>query len=626
MGHTQFIATAYILKMLSDERRFEKFLIGNHAKESKKMLKGVKLLFGFVLDEHIRHIESGNGFTLKTDRMTQRALYVGADIREISSNSHRAKVLRSLRSSESLVVKSKTLSEYFAAISTEFKPWFIAIEKLWSKATAIVNPELNSWKKTDVRTLQIFSSLLMLLNIKNRLLGFMRYEQRWRKLAKGGKKNLWGKEFAESFFGYKVAAAYLWDSFQNRYTPQVPVKEILAAGDWGDLDYMYREVADGIVAKADGILGSSRENSFHRTRKYNPIELKLMMKEAEFKNGRKLYDILDESLLWYDIELLDTAGRKLFTGVSTFVNLLVGAVTTKRNHSDNAPIEVRRILHPGGTGSNNISYAVLIPMYSNMADYSGWVVSLFCATDYSGFGNAMRKFAEDAILQFSRDIIIKDIDVDMDQFRAYLKYRLKQRSRKGVWGYLTPTERETLYYSESIDIGIDLSAIVMELFMGAHLAETGYNVKWQYRDKAVLQKFEIDVLAYNRDTVQIIECSRHLPINERGIQKKLKEFMKKRELIEKSNFSRRKIILRYITVKDITRAPFLATARVFKKEGIDVEDIAHVLEKSQHRKKPLRELLWQIDHLRDHSSVRFTARKFSTNEITADEIHDIMNK
>lgn len=608
MGYTQFITTAYILKMLSDKERFECFLVSKHIKQSKVLLPGIKLIFKFILDEHVRQLESGIGFTLETDRMTQRALYVGADIREISSNSPHAKVLRGLQSAESIVLKSRTISEFIEAIPREFNPWFSAIEKLWSKATALVNRDLQSWKKTDVRTLQVFSSLLMLLNIKSRLFGFIRHDQAWRKSTKAKKEAFWNKEFLRCFLGYRVAAAYLWNSFRNMYTPKSPVDEILAVGDWNKLDDMFRGVADGIVAEVDELLGNLMENSFLRSRKYNPRELNLMMKDAELKRGQKLYDRLDECFLWYDIELLDTAGRKLFTGVSTFVNILSGAVATKRNHSDNTPIEVRRLLHPGGTEANDISYAVLIPMYTNMADYSGWVVSLFCATDHSGFGNAMRRYAEDAIFQFSEDISIRDIHVRMDRFRAYLKHKLKQRLEKGVLSYLTPTEKEILYYSESINVGIDLSAIVMELFMVVYFIEKGYNVKWQYRDDAVLQKYEIDVLAYNRNTVQIIECSRHLPVNEKGIRKILREIRKKRDLIEQSEFSRKEVILRYITIKDITREPFLKTARTFKQEGIEVEDISCILERSQHRNKPLRELLWQLDHLRDRSAVRSTAR------------------
>jgi len=82
-------------------------------------------------------------------------------------------------------------------------------------------------------------------------------------------------------------------------------------------------------------------------------------------------------------------------------------------------------------------------------------------------------------------------------------------------------DKRILYFAESIGVGIDLSAFVMELFMTVNLMEKGFEVKWQYRDKSVIERYEIDVLAYNDKSVQIIECSRHLPINKRSIEKML---------------------------------------------------------------------------------------------------------
>jgi hypothetical protein len=94
MGYTEFIVTGCILETLSYERKFDDFLKSNHINKTRNLLHGLKLIAGFVLDEHIRQLETGQGFYLETDRMTRRALFVGADIREISSNSPRTQNFR----------------------------------------------------------------------------------------------------------------------------------------------------------------------------------------------------------------------------------------------------------------------------------------------------------------------------------------------------------------------------------------------------------------------------------------------------------------------------------------------------------------------------------------------------
>ena len=103
--------------------------------------------------------------------------------------------------------------------------------------------------------------------------------------------------------------------------------------------------------------------------------------------------------------------------------------------------------------------------------------------------------------------------------------------------------------------------------------------------------------------VQIIECSRHLPINSEGIAEKIQELRRKRKYIKNSDFKRKRITLRYITTKNLDNERFKQTAVSFRKAGISIENIYQILEKSQHKTKPLQNLLSQLDFLRMQTEI-----------------------
>lgn len=621
------IAGTKVLEDLADARSFNEFL-KLHSIRKRNLLPGIKLIFENIMDNVISQIETNCGFFLDTDRITRRALFRGVSIDTVRSNSSMAQLLRGLNQAKIEVCRENSIPEFHITLAEQLSPLFKAIKILFEKHTKLLPSRGRGLNKRVVLNLLCYSWYLRFLNIRRQVRvplldkmfeeidelmgGFEkvpdeeidpRYKKRGEVEEKKRKKE--AEKYKKKLPGWKTSSAYLWSRVEGKFTPAAPVDSILSCASWEELDGLFRPIADNQIKEVDRILGSRYGSVFYRKSQYRPRVLKplLVKYDESLDDDEKL--ILDHQFLWYDFEILDGADPKIFPGVATFTNLLVGTVFMKQYYDRKEPVEIRRILHPAGfhvfkKGEKpkfDIGYAILVPSYSTMADYSGWVVSLDCCNDYSGFSGGMHAFAEHFIEQNEDDLFIDDIVISRGNFRNYLDTKLQERHDSPYGSSLSESEWESITLKEFVELGIDMSAVVIELFMAISLAERKYEIRWQYRDRDVIGDKEIDVLAVSSNVVQIIECSRHFPINSEGVSKIVRELKRKQKLIENSAFKREKVFLRYITSKNLDNDEFKQAAEEFRKEGISAENIFDLLDKSEHRTKPIKELLSRISYL-----------------------------
>lgn len=595
------LAGALAIKELADANKFRAFL-KEKSISRRGLLPGMKLLFENLLEDQLLQVRFGAGFTVDDDRITHRALHNGVPIERVRSNSSLAKLIRGLKRARDKVCKETSIPDFHAAISEELSPWFEAIEELFSTLTEIWGTECKHLDKQEVRNLHAFSWFLRFLNISQRLGLPLKDSPIGKERLKRCEARRNRNRLDKCVVGWKTSAAFLWSTLEGVTLPNAPVKLVLQCDSWEDLDNSFRPVADGPVAEADRILGSHMGAIFLATSGCRPKSLESLMVEYDMTKKDERRVLLDHSFLWYDFEILDGAHPKIFPGVSTFINLLLGTVFQKKYLDRTDSIEVRRILHPSMLGAEkyDISYAILVPSFSTVADYSGWLLSLYCCNNYSGFSGGMRAQAESFIKANKEHLAVDDITINLDEFRKYLTTKVKERLESPFGGYLSQSERESINLRESIELGTDMSAVIIELFVAVTMAEDGYDIRWQYKNADVIGNREIDVLATRDTEVQIIECSRHFPLNTAGIKKIVRELKRKEKLIGNSSFHRQKTKLRYITTKDLDSEPFKSAAQEFRKEGISAENMDGLLKQYQHKTKPIQELLWRIESLRMH--------------------------
>lgn len=147
------------------------------------------------------------------------------------------------------------------------------------------------------------------------------------------------------------------------------------------------------------------------------------LKEPHYvENHRKEKDIekwLDWKLLWYNVEVLSSAGS-IFSGVPAFIATLAGIVNLSEDK-----ILVKIFKHPVMKNEHNYSFGILIPAFgtSGLTDYSGWLIFYDCATDYSGFGGSLYIQAKNFIDKFRKynAIEAEEIKVNKKVFQKYLK-------------------------------------------------------------------------------------------------------------------------------------------------------------------------------------------------------------
>lgn len=129
------------------------------------------------------------------------------------------------------------------------------------------------------------------------------------------------------------------------------------------------------------------------------------LKNPEFmiKDDKKsVMKQLDVSFLYNEINVLDSKRSRIFNGVPAFVTLLVGAVNLRSNLTSRDKLQVIVFKHPDRGGKSNAfdySFALYLETSSSIADYSGWLVFIDCAGDYSGFAGSQLALANFYIKQ-----------------------------------------------------------------------------------------------------------------------------------------------------------------------------------------------------------------------------------
>lgn len=134
---------------------------------------------------------------------------------------------------------------------------------------------------------------------------------------------------------------------------------------------------------------------------------------------------LDRHFLWGSVSVLDSHMAMVFSGVPAFVTLMLGSVELRRNAGNEEPILVRTFKHPVDVekSHNEYSFAIYVEAYGTISDYSGWLVFLDSAGDYSGFAGGLYQMAKGNIdsLKDIGALEHDEVTIGLEEFEGYLK-------------------------------------------------------------------------------------------------------------------------------------------------------------------------------------------------------------
>ncbi len=140
---------------------------------------------------------------------------------------------------------------------------------------------------------------------------------------------------------------------------------------------------------------------------------------------QSLHKQLDCHFLWGSVSVLDSHKGMVFSGVPAFVTLLLGSVDLRRRSGDEEPVLARTFKHPVDVekGHSDYSYAIYVEAYGTISDYSGWLVFLDCAGDYSGFAGSLYQMANRHInsLKELGTLDHNEVTISRKAFERYLK-------------------------------------------------------------------------------------------------------------------------------------------------------------------------------------------------------------
>ncbi len=238
------------------------------------------------------------------------------------------------------------------------------------------------------------------------------------------------------------------------------------------------------------------------------------------KNDKKsIKKQLDYNLLWYEVNTLDIKGVTIFSGVPAFINTLLGAIGLKEYYGIDEKVLVRIFRHPTPErGKYDYSFGIIIGAYSEISDYSGWLIFFNCATDYSGFGGSLYRRTEHFIRKFSEKglIEVKEFLIDKNVFREYLA----ERGISSVYQLSLPLIRN--YIS-------NFKGRFFEYVFHKWINESGkYN---STRCDFYLAGEEIDCIGITENEIEVFECKLDLHMNE--IDKTIEQIRRKTEVIRK---------------------------------------------------------------------------------------------
>ncbi|AKB24487.1 hypothetical protein MSMTP_1018 [Methanosarcina sp. MTP4] len=447
-----FCSFCNILNIVTDITSFEKWLKEYHGLEKyNELLDGYIFFLNTCLRGLIDTIILENSLDVEEDFTFVRARFVGIDIYDIPNTCEKTIFMKNVWEKTKRIRNSTSWEEITGSIN-DIEDLLKVFEKIYESNIVPAN-ELP--KNFALNSATVFKTHMYLNDLQHGVpLAYM---------VPILKPDITEEKAEKSYIGYTYTLQYLWyvllgeQKFQElsirnlHRAHEIYPQEAEDEFPWLDLNPLrskidkwdYLDTFFGIIKRE---IIEPLEDELKKEFKFkiqfdsmlfcenfdkNVIEnylTKHTLKDPEYltkTDKESAHKKLDSYFLWYGVDVLDNSKTPVFNGVPAFTSTLIGNIRRKRYLGNDDEVLVSRFKHPvGGVKGFDYSYGILIEAFGNtgISDYSGWLIFLDCATDYSGFGGSLHREAEMFIKEFVEEgsLKVKEIILDKNIFIEYL--------------------------------------------------------------------------------------------------------------------------------------------------------------------------------------------------------------
>jgi hypothetical protein len=460
-----FFSYYNILNIVTDLTSFKKWLKDYHdLVDYNELLDGYVFFLNTCFRGLIDTIILENSFGIEEDYIFYRARFVGINIDDIPITCEKTIFIKNIWEKTKNIRNSTNWDDITASIK-DIVDLLKSFEKIYENYIVPVN---GLPKNYALNSATILKTYIFLNDLQHGVpLAY--------KIAPILKSNLTEKQVDRSYLGYVYTLQYLWyillgeqkflsSSLKNLHLAHeiCPLEESEKFSSfglkvtrckkdcWASLDRFFGIIKGEIIEHLeDELKNKSNFNNLLDTLLVcqnfdkNLIEdylVKYKLKNPEYlsrDDNKSVYKKLDYYFMWYKADVLDGSKTSVFNGVPAFTSVLIGNIKKRRYFGNNEKVFILKVKHPvKGVKGYDYSYGVLIEAFGNIeiTDYSGWLIFLDCANDYSGFGGSLHTEAEIFINKFVKEgsVEIKEIIMDKDVFIRYLLSKNISRSLEEI--------------------------------------------------------------------------------------------------------------------------------------------------------------------------------------------------
>ena len=511
----EIFAVNHVISLM-DYEEFERFLIDEGIEPEESMFEGFILMAKTVARSLLEKISRSRSLNLDENWTFRRALNRGVPLSKIKNSCVKVIFVKNLHKLLRVWWTSRNKMEFSAHCKTVKHVLTDQVAEILEKNVEVKKNFEKYTKEEIVRRLAILYIWFYLSDTERGYpTGYFFSLSRI---------NLSEAYLSKAFDGYKLSLVFLWKKLlrADKKFGMEMITQLGLSRNWQELGSFFRplqtEILDPIEEEFRLSFGFGKYFLIRI-----PVDPKCFNRRFFMKPRRPTLSIdedLQQTLFWYPVQAMK--GSYIFNGVSTFCATLSGTVTVKRLLGVEDKSYVVRFVHPKKNG-NDYSYAVLVEAYSNIADYSGWLVFFDCAGDYSGFAGSEHKFAEALIERYKKRNAIEIIEykIRSDALLNYLSiFSAELTEQYHPFIDKIPVDGEVEEHKKilaSISLASRIKkldaefstakGLLLELAAYYYFISQGFVVKWRYKNYKVIGKDEIDLVAKDQSgSLHLITC------------------------------------------------------------------------------------------------------------------------
>jgi len=424
------------LRYLGDADKFLAWLRSQHGRlDNSRLFDGYKFTINTLVRMLCNEIANNYSLSLSEDHIFSRARFAGISLTKVPNTCEKSIILRNIYSQIQEVLTTKEWETMKAQYAKFYKEVVRPLDGL--ELAAIVSPS-HGVETIDkaVDYCSMFQTYIFLNDTQRGLPhGYLA------PMFEEGRASSWvilrrRKDYLNQVFdGYKYSVQFLWHCLLGPRFEEAPVARLHESRDWKQFDQFFEIIRDKMIRPLEAetsthlgfdplvILQESPKQVIRSLIEHGPPEPRLSQKDS-----------LDRLFLWYEIQLIDSSDFD-FTGVATFVPLLIGLIERKRQLGSEKKLQLVRLIHGSPIEHRrDYSYAVLVELYGKISDYSGWLLFYDCCSD-AGSTSESYRFAEQYISRYLKDglISISERCVDKKRFLSLMRSHLVSLTREQMY-------------------------------------------------------------------------------------------------------------------------------------------------------------------------------------------------